>query len=49
MTLVFFAVLFWIAGWTLNAVLANGPYQPQPEFDAAMVTRAAREWIRRHG
>jgi hypothetical protein len=36
-------------GREVLAVLASGPYQPQPEFDAAMVTRAAREWIRRHG
>ena len=31
------------------AVLAFGPYQPQPEFDPEAMSRLARRWIMRHG
>lgn len=31
------------------AVLASGPYEPDPDFDADALEQAAREWIRRHG
>lgn len=31
------------------APLAVGPYQPSPDFDAASLEAAAREWIQRHG
>lgn len=30
-------------------VLADGPYQPAPEFDPEAVTLAARHWIRKYG
>lgn len=30
-------------------ILAAGPYQPHPEFDADALERAAVAWIRRHG
>jgi hypothetical protein len=29
--------------------LAEGPYQPQPRFDADSLASVARQWIRRHG
>ena len=31
------------------AALASGPYQPHPDFDAAALQRAARDWLARHG
>jgi hypothetical protein len=31
------------------AVLASGPYDPAPEFDALSLSKLARLWIRRHG
>ena len=31
------------------AVLAQGPYQPVPEFDAGSLTRLARQWVARYG
>jgi hypothetical protein len=30
-------------------VLAVGPYQPAPEFDAERLTGLAKRWIRQHG
>lgn len=30
-------------------VLATGPYQPAPDFDAEAIDRVAREWVRKHG
>ena len=30
-------------------VLASGPYQPAPRFDADALSRLARRWIMRHG
>jgi hypothetical protein len=31
------------------AVLAHGPYEPRPEYDAAALRNLALVWVRRHG
>jgi hypothetical protein len=31
------------------AVLATGPYEPAPHFDAGVLCELTRTWIRRHG
>jgi hypothetical protein len=31
------------------AVLARGPYEPRPEYDAAALRELAEIWVRRHG
>lgn len=30
-------------------VLASGPFDPKPEFDAAAISQLGREWINRYG
>lgn len=37
------------AGAEALAVLARGPYEPLPEFDAASLREQARAWVRRYG
>ena len=31
------------------AVLADGPYQPAPDFDASLLSKIARKWIMQYG